>query len=173
MFCCTGGFSVHAAAGGAVSVLGVDRNRPALDTAARNMARNGGLEPVRRCDHRVEQGDAFEVLDALARQGRRFDVVVIDPPSFASRPSQVDRAVTAYARLTRLGLAVTRPGGMFVQSSCSSRIDETLFHDTVRAAARQAGHRMSEWARTGHGVDHPVSFPEGRYLKTMFARVDA
>ncbi len=172
VFCCTGGFSVHAAAGGASSVLSVDRSRPALDTATRNMARNRGEGGVRACHHATEEGDAFDVLTAMAAQRRRFDVVVIDPPSFASRSSQVDRALAAYARLTRLGLAVTAPGGMLVQSSCSSRVEETAFHDTIRTAASAAGRRISEWARTGHAVDHPVSFPEGRYLKTMFARVD-
>ncbi len=172
VFCCTGGFSVHAAAGGASSVLSVDRNRPALETTRRNMDLNRDRDSVRGCRHEIEEGDAFEVLAALGRRGQRFDVVVIDPPSFASRSSQVERALTAYGRLTRLGLAVTAPGGMFVQSSCSSRVTESVFHDTVRASAADAGHRISEWARTGHAVDHPISFPEGRYLATTFARVD-
>ncbi len=171
VFCCTGGFSVHAAAGGAASVVSVDRSQPALDTARRNMAANRGREPVRACRHITVEGDAFDVLESLAADGRRFDVVVIDPPSFASRSSQVDRALAAYGRLTRLGIAVTAPGGMLVQSSCSSRVGEAAFFATVRSAAAETGHQLEEWARTGHAVDHPVSFPEGRYLETLFARV--
>ena len=172
VFCCTGGFSVHAAAAGAVSVDSVDRSAPALDATRRNMAHNDELDAVRACRHRTIEGDAFEVLDAHAAAGRRYGVVVIDPPSFASRATQVDGALRAYADLTRLGMAVVAPGGMLVQSSCSSRVTPQAFHDTVLRTAASTGRTVQEWARTGHAVDHPVSFPEGRYLKTLFARVD-
>lgn len=172
VFCCTGGFSVHAAAGGAASVLSVDRSRPALEATRRNLAHNADLAPVRRSAHDTVEGDAFAVLDRLATEGRRFGVVVIDPPSFASRASQVDRALAAYARLTEAGLELLRPGGMLVQSSCSSRVGEASFHGAVQAAASRSARRLEEWARTGHAVDHPVGFPEGRYLKTLFAKVE-
>jgi 23S rRNA (cytosine1962-C5)-methyltransferase len=172
VFCCTGGFTVHAAAGGAASVLSVDRNAPALATTRRNLAHNDALDAVRSCRHETVEDDAFEALTDLAAAGRSFDVVVVDPPSFASRAAQVDGALAAYARLTTLALAVVRPGGTLVQSSCSSRVDEAAFHRTIRAAADTAGRRLEEWARTGHAVDHPVGFPEGRYLKTAFARID-
>lgn len=172
VFCCTGGFSVHAAAGGARSVLSVDRNRAALDTTVRNMGHNEAHLGVQVCDHDTLEGDAFDVLEDLATRGRTFDVAVVDPPSFASRADQINRAVVAYGRLTQLALRVVRPGGLLVQSSCSSRIDEATFHATIRGAADAAGHRLEEWARTGHAVDHPVGFPEGAYLKTLFAKVD-
>ena len=171
VFCCTGGFSVHAAAGGAASVLSVDQSGPALATARRNMARNDHLASVERCDHATAEGDAFTILDTLAREKRRFDVVVVDPPSFASRADQLPRVVAAYSRLARMAVALVTPGGMLVQSSCSSRVDEALLVETIRTAAHDAGHGLEEWARTGHAVDHPVGFPEGRYLKTLFARV--
>lgn len=172
VFCCTGGFSVHAAAGGAASVDSVDSNEPALATARANMARNTDLDAVIACRHRTIAGDAFAVLEDLAGKGRRYDVVVIDPPSFASREAQVSRALASHARLTTLGLRVVAPGGLLVQSSCSSRVDEHRFHDTVRSAAHDGGHRLVEWLRTSHAIDHPVGFPEGRYLETVFARVD-
>ena len=171
VFCCTGGFSVHAAAGGASLVHSVDLSRPAIETTVRNLAANRERPAVANVEHRTTCGDAFEVLDTLAGRGERYDVVVIDPPSFASRADQVDRALRGYAHLTRLGLAVTRRGGCLVQSSCSSRIDERAFHDAIRATADQAGVRLTEIERTTHAVDHPIGFPEGAYLKTLFARV--
>lgn len=171
VFCCTGGFSVHAAAGGASLVHSVDLSRPAIETTVRNLAANADRPPVAAAEHRTTCGDAFDVLASMADRGERFDVVVIDPPSFASRADQVDRALRGYAHLTRLGLAVTRRGGCLVQSSCSSRIDEHTFHDTIRASASAAGARLTEIERTTHAVDHPIGFPEGAYLKTLFARV--
>ena len=172
VFCCTGGFSVHAAAGGAAQVHSVDLSQPALDTAIGNMRRNHDRRPVAATEHRTTAGDAFDVLETLARRGERYDVVVIDPPSFASRADQVDRALAGYGRLTALGLDVVRPGGMLVQSSCSSRVDEAAFHATIRAAATESGRSLVEWRRTTHPVDHPIGFPEGAYLKSLFARVD-
>ncbi|HEX4901696.1 MAG TPA: class I SAM-dependent rRNA methyltransferase [Acidimicrobiales bacterium] len=171
VFSCTGGFSVHAAAGGARSVRSVDLAGPALATARANVERNRHLPAVAACEHTTEAGDAFEVLERHARAGRRWDVVVIDPPSFAPRQEAVSRALHSYARLTRLGLAVTRPGGTFVQSSCSSRVDADTFHRQLHDVAAEEGRRLEEVARTGHPVDHPATFPEARYLKTAFLRV--
>lgn len=171
VFACTGGFSVHAAAGGARAVTSVDLSRPALDTARRNWERNRHHPLVDAAVHTVVAGDAFDVLSDMARRRVTHDVVIIDPPSFASSAAQVDRALRSYRRLTTLGLALVADGGMLVQSSCSSRVDEATFVDTIHAGAVDAGVSLEEWARTGHAVDHPVTFPEGRYLKTFFARV--
>ncbi|HAS09028.1 MAG TPA: class I SAM-dependent rRNA methyltransferase [Acidimicrobiaceae bacterium] len=172
VFACTGGFSVHAAAGGARSVHTVDLSEPAIATSAANMARNRHLANVAACDHTTEVGDAFRVLERHAAADRRWDVVVIDPPSFAPRQDAVGRALKAYARLTALGLAVTRRGGLLVQSSCSSRIDADTFHRQLRDVARRQGHGLEEVARTTHPIDHPATFPEAWYLKTAFVRVD-
>lgn len=171
VFSCTGGFSVHAGAGGAHTVTSVDQSEPALATARRNWERNRDQAAIATATHTTVAGDAFDVMADLAFHRRRFDVVVIDPPSFASSAAQVDRALRSYRRLSVLGLGLVADGGMLVQSSCSSRIDEHQFLDTVHAGAAEAGVRLEEWARTGHAVDHPVSFPEGRYLKTLFAQV--
>jgi 23S rRNA (cytosine1962-C5)-methyltransferase len=172
VFACTGGFSVHAAAGGAKTVHSVDLSEPALATARANMARNRHLTAVAACAHTTEVGDAFRVLEAHAAAGRRWDLVVIDPPSFAPRQDAVERALRAYARLTHLGLAVVRPGGILVQSSCSARIDAATFHRQLREVATSTGHELEEIARTGHALDHPATFPEAHYLKTAFVRVD-
>ena len=174
VFSSTGGFALAAAAGGARSVHLVDQSAPALAAAERNIAHNRRLREVRGCAIHTTVGDAFDVLAALdrraTRESDRFDVVVIDPPSFASRQSQVDRALRAYAALTRLGVALLRPGGTLVQASCSSRVPADDFFDTVSAAARDAGRPLHEIRRTGHPVDHPITFPQGAYLKAIFAR---
>jgi 23S rRNA (cytosine1962-C5)-methyltransferase len=169
VFACTGGFSVHAAAGGATEVVGVDQSAPALALAQRNMALNPSAATGTR--HEVIVGDAFAAMSDLAAARRRFDVVVVDPPSFASRRDQVPAARRAYARLTALAVALVAPGGTLVQASCSSRVTADDFYATVERAARAAGRPLRVTARTGHPPDHPIGFPEGAYLKALFADV--
>lgn len=169
VFACTGGFSVHAAAGGASTVVSVDQSPGALATAERNMAHNRGLATVRHCDHTTIAGDAFDVMARLHRRGEVFDIVVVDPPSFAQRQSSVDRAIAAYARLTRLAVPLLAPDGLLVQASCSSRVPSDRFVETVLRAAREAGRPLREIERTGHPADHPIGFTEGAYLKALFA----
>lgn len=168
VFASTGGFSVHAAAGGATSVHAVDLSTPTLAAAEHNMALNADVEAVAACRFTTQVGDAFEVMAKLARTKALYDIVVVDPPSFAQRQSDVDRAVRAYTRLTHLALRLIRSGGTLVQASCSSRVTPDVFFDTVLDAAASAGRTMTEIARTGHDVDHPVTFREGEYLKAGF-----
>lgn len=172
VFSCTGGFSVHAAAGGATEVVSVDVSGPALATAERNMAHNRHLAEVASCRYRTVPGDAFDELASLDARGERFDLVVVDPPSFAGRAAAVDSAIAAYRRLAALAVGVVKPGGVLVQSSCSSRVTAERFHTTVRGAVQGAGRRLDEIERTGHPLDHPVGFAQGAYLKTLFAIVD-
>jgi 23S rRNA (cytosine1962-C5)-methyltransferase len=82
----------------------------------------------------------------------------------------VPKALTAYQRLTTLGLALVERDGLLVQASCSSRVTEPDFARAVHTAAAAAGYDLEEVARTGHALDHPISFPEGGYLKAIFAR---
>ncbi len=171
MFAATGGFSVHAAAGGARSVLSVDLSAPTLAAAARNMERNRTLPAVRACEHETRVGDAFDVMSDLGRHDRRFGLVVVDPPSFAQRRSNVEGALRAYSRLTRLAVALVAPGGVLVQASCSSRVPAADFFEAVERAAAGAGRPLREISRTGHDIDHPVTFPEGEYLKAGFWQV--
>ena len=173
VFASTGGFSVHAAAGGARSVLAVDVSAPTLAAADHNMSLNIDRDTVRACAFSTEVGDAFEVMVRLAREGRDFDIVVVDPPSFAQRQANVEGALRAYTRLTHLALRLVRPGGTLVQASCSSRVTADEFFDTVVAAAIDAGRPLREIERTGHDVDHPVGFREGDYLKAGFWSVGA
>ena len=173
VYSCTGGFSVNAAAGGARLVHSVDISDAAIETARRNMAANRDRPAVRACRHHWSVGDAMTVMAEMAAEGRTFDVVVVDPPSFARRRSQVEGALRAYARLTRLALDLVEPGGVLVQASCSSRVTTEEFHAVVLAAADESDRRLLDVLRTGHALDHPIGFPEGEYLKGIVATVGA
>ncbi len=171
VFACTGGFSLSAAAGGARSVHSVDVSAKALAAARGNFAHNRHLVPVRTCRLATTVGDAFDVMAAQGDSGERFDVVVVDPPSFASRQASVDGALRAYRRLTALAVRLVEDGGLLVQASCSSRVEEGEFFSEVHRGAGDAGYGLDEVRRTGHPVDHPVGFQHGAYLKALFARV--
>ena len=171
VFASTGGFTVHAAAGGAASVTAIDLSAPTLAVAERNLALNHHLPEVAACRFDAVVGDAFREMERLARNGRRFDIVVVDPPSFAQRNHETQRALAAYGRLTTHALRLLRPDGLLVQCSCSSRVTADDFHATVARAASSAGRPLSNPRRTAHADDHPVGFPEGAYLKAVFARV--
>jgi len=172
VFAYTGGFSVYAARGGAERVVSVDSSAAALAAAERNWARNRQVFPIDGVAHTILVEDAFEVLPRLAAEGRRFDMVILDPPAFARAHHQVERALAAYRRLTILGLGVLKKDGILVQASCSSRVTADDFFKQIHQAARMSGRPLVELARTGHAVDHPISYPEGAYLKCLFAKAD-
>lgn len=169
VFAYTGGFSLYAARGGARVVVSLDSSAPALESAARNMVLNRHHPAVAAASHELLVEDAFEGLARLGKSRRRFDVVIVDPPAFARRQTQVAQALVTYARLTRLGLGVLRPGGTLVQASCSSQVGAEPFFEEINRAAAQAGRPLREIERTGHPLDHPIGFKEGAYLKCLFA----
>jgi len=170
VFAYNGGFSLYAARGGARSVTSLDISGPALAEAARHFTLNQDIPEVAAAKHHLLVGDAFTHLADLAATRHRFDMVVIDPPSFAKSQSEISRALNAYSRLVSVGLAVLRPGGILVMASCSSRVTAEQFFYLVQQTARQEGRPLQELARTGHPLDHPVTFPEGAYLKCLFAQ---
>jgi 23S rRNA (cytosine1962-C5)-methyltransferase len=169
VFAYSGGFSVYAAAGGAPSVVSLDLSAAALADAELNFRFNRSVPGVAACRHQTIAGDAFEVLADLGRARATFDLVIVDPPAFAKRESEAARALQSYARLAKLALAVTRPGGTVALASCSSRVSATDFFDAVTHAASEAKRPLREIERTGHALDHPIGFPEGAYLKCLFA----
>ncbi len=165
VFAYTGGFSVYAARGGAREVVSVDISAPAIESAIRNMEYNQLTVP-----HETIAEDAFDVLERMASQKRLFDLVIIDPPMFAQSEKQIESALSAYRKLTRLGLSVLRHGGTLVQASCSSRVDADTFFESIYQTAKDTGRKLTEIERTGHALDHPIRFKEGAYLKCLFAR---
>jgi 23S rRNA (cytosine1962-C5)-methyltransferase len=167
----TGGFSVHAAAAGALSVTAIDVSAAALSALEDNIRANQQVPPVARCRVSTQCGDAFTLMDRLITAGGQFDVVVVDPPSMASNASQVDRAVRAYGRFAEQGLRLVADGGVLFQASCTSRVSADDLDTIMQRAARRAGVRLNILRRTGHALDHPITFPEGAYLKGVLARV--
>jgi 23S rRNA (cytosine1962-C5)-methyltransferase len=165
----SGGFSLYAARGGATAVASLDVAAPALAEAERNFALNLDDPGVRAARHELLCGDAFVLLPALAREGRRFEVVVLDPPAFAKRKEEVPGALVAYARLARAGLGVLAPGGILAAFSCSSRVGADEFATAVGEAASAARRPLRDVERSGHPEDHPSS-PGMEYLKGIFAR---
>lgn len=171
VFSYSGGFSVHAARGGAVEVISLDQAAPALAQAERHFRLNAGEAAVAACRHRTVEGDAFEVMASLGSRGEDFDIVVVDPPSFARAARHRPGALKAYRALTRLAVPLVRPGGLLVQASCSSRIGTDEFYGAVEREARASGRPLTDVKHTGHPPDHPVGFREAEYLKCLWGRI--
>jgi 23S rRNA (cytosine1962-C5)-methyltransferase len=169
VFSYTGGFSVYAARGGAREICSVDQSGPALAASVRNFAINTDLPAVSAAEHETIEGDAFAVMKDLDQAGRRFDLVIVDPPAFARRRSQVAGALEAYGRLAQLALRVLEPGGKIVLSSCSKPVDSDAFREVVCAAAARTRRPLQDIQETGHALDHPTDFAESHYLKSLFA----
>ncbi|MEX2205681.1 MAG: class I SAM-dependent rRNA methyltransferase [Myxococcota bacterium] len=169
-FSYTGGFSLYAARGGATEVVSLDSSRAALDQARENFALNADLPEVARASHACVCEDAFGALALLSREGRRFELVVLDPPAFAKSRDEVGSALSGYARLAELACSVLAPAGELVMASCSARIDADALAGSVRKGSARAGRTLDEWRRTAQALDHPVGFPEGAYLKCLWLR---
>jgi 23S rRNA (cytosine1962-C5)-methyltransferase len=169
LFAYTGGFSVHAALGGARRVTSVDIARPAIEAARRNFGHSG----LAADEHVFAAEDAFEFLARASARGERFDIVVVDPPSFAPSERARPRALRAYGKLDRLALDVVAPGGWLVSASCSSHVTGADMTAVLAAAAAAAGRRVRVVDVRGADRDHPVlpAFPEGSYLQALFAWV--
>jgi len=162
-FCFSGGFSVNAALGGAKSVFSVDQDADAIALARDNFALNG-FEPA-KSDFLA--ADVFELLASFKKEGRTFDLVILDPPAFAKSQSAVEAAVAGYASLNRQALAVLRPGGLLCTASCSARVSPEAFFEAVKESAFKAGVDLALVDERYQPADHPVrlQFREGRYLK--------
>lgn len=162
-FAYNGGFSLYAARGGARRITSVDLAGEALLDAAENVRLNG-FDLDR---HEFVTADVFELLEQYSRERRRFDIVVLDPPSLARNKKSLHAALRAYVRLNTLGAQVTAPGGLLVSSSCTSQVSPEAFRDVLAQAGAAANCRLLTIHEAGQPIDHPVPahFPEGRYLK--------
>lgn len=160
IFSYAGGFSVHALANGASEVTSVDISKQAL-----NIARENGKLNSYSGQHRTLAGDAFKIMKTLIEEQKVFDVVVIDPPSFAKQKSEIELAKKKYQQLATLGAQLTAPKGMLVLASCSSRITAQAFYDINKHTLMKSNRQFSLVDKVLHDVDHPITFPEGAYLK--------
>jgi 23S rRNA (cytosine1962-C5)-methyltransferase len=169
VFAYTGAFGVAALAGGATRVVHVDVSAPALALARENHRANS--QAVEGEDARVEllAADAFEDLRARVARGEKWDLVVTDPPAFARKKGDVDRACRGYKDVNRLALSLLSPGGFLLACSCSGPVGPELFQKVLFASALDAGVRVRILEKRGAGPDHPVSIdcPEGEYLKAF------
>jgi 23S rRNA (cytosine1962-C5)-methyltransferase len=164
-FCYTGGFSIAALAGGAKNVVAVDVSPDALQMADENIGMN--KLPIDRIE--LIDGDVFQVLRGFRDARKSYDLVILDPPKFASSSGQVERAARGYKDINLLALKLLRPGGILITFSCSGGVSADLFQKIVAGAALDAQAEVQIVDRVFQPPDHPVSlnFPEGAYLKGL------
>ncbi|NND61985.1 MAG: methyltransferase domain-containing protein [Flavobacteriaceae bacterium] len=167
VFAYAGGFSIHALMGGAREVTSLDISAQALEVAKENAALN-----TYTGKHLTIVGDAFTEMERLISEGKKYEIVVIDPPSFAKKASEVEVAKKKYTQLAYLGIALTKKGGMLVLASCSSRVRADEFFEINAKALNECGRKFDTKNRTQHDIDHPVGFTEGAYLKCGYYKLD-
>jgi 23S rRNA (cytosine1962-C5)-methyltransferase len=165
-FAYTGAFSVAACAGGASAVCSVEASEAGVGLLRRNLRLNDLPEGE------VVHGDVFDVLRQKRQAGQQYDLVVLDPPSFAKKRHQVESARRGYKEINVQALQVLAPGGELFTFSCSQYVDGVQFKMTVFEAAANAGVRAQLLGYLGPGCDHPVnvSHLEGEYLKGLHLR---
>jgi 23S rRNA (cytosine1962-C5)-methyltransferase len=167
-FCYTGAFSIAALAGGAANVTSIDSSADALLKLAVHLQLNG-------CDaarSTAMEADVFQALRSQRDAGRRYDLIILDPPKFAPTAAHAERAARAYKDINLLGFKLLNPGGRLLTFSCSGGIDSGLFQKIVAGAALDAGVDAQIERKLTASPDHPVllSFPEGDYLKGLVCR---
>ena len=169
-FSFSGGFSLYAARGGASSVTDLDISPHALESAQRTFALSQSDPAMARCRQECVQADAFAWL--AGNTDRRFDLIVLDPPSLARREAERAGEIRAYGKLVNDGLRHLSPEGILVACSCSAHVTAEEFFNAVRVAAGMSGRKFAELQTTRHAPDHPARFPEAEYLKGIFLRFD-
>jgi 23S rRNA (cytosine1962-C5)-methyltransferase len=168
-FSFSGGFSLYAARGGASSVTDLDISPHALESAKRNFTLNGAAATIARCGHELVQADAFDWLGE--NRPRQFDLIVLDPPSFAKRETERTGAIRAYERLAALGIQHLAADGILVACSCSAHVTAEEFFEAVRRSAARSRRSFREIQTTRHAPDHPATFKEAEYLKAIYLRL--
>ena len=168
VFAHTGAFGMHAALAGAKSIEGLDVSEEALALARNHAILNKVTD---RCVYR--SADAFEEMRKLERAGRRYDLVLLDPPAFARSKQAVSRALAGYKDMNLLGIRLTRPEGFLATSSCSHHVTERDLWEGIRLAARDSKRQLRLLEQRGQAGDHPIlaGMPETRYLKCFILQV--
>jgi 23S rRNA (cytosine1962-C5)-methyltransferase len=166
-FCNDGGFALHASKAGATEVVAIDSSKDAIQHATANAARNG-LEGIE-----FRNGDVFDNLDSFHKQGKKFDLVILDPPSFTRNKKGVSAARQGYRDLHGRAFRVLKPGGYLATASCSHHIESGTFLTDIHAAARKSHRALQLLSWRGADIDHPTlpGVPETEYLKFGFFRI--
>jgi 23S rRNA (cytosine1962-C5)-methyltransferase len=167
-FTYTGTFEIHAAHYGAKSVLGLDISENAVAQANKNAALNG-------LDHicRFEAVNAFDVLKQWGKDGRQYDVVMLDPPAFTKSRENIQKALTGYKEINLRGMKLIRNGGFLVTSSCTNLVQPDLFLQTIEMAAKDARKRIRQVTFQAQSSDHPIiwGIENTNYLKFLIVEV--
>jgi 23S rRNA (cytosine1962-C5)-methyltransferase len=167
-FCYTGSFEIMAAHYGAKSVLGLDISQAAIDMCNKNATLNK-LDTI--C--RFECVNAFDVLKEWSKEGKQWDVVMLDPPSFTKSRATIDKAVAGYKEINLRGMKLVKPGGFLVTSSCTNLVQPELFLDIIQMAATDAKRKIRQVVFNSQSADHPIirGQENTHYLKFLIVQV--
>jgi 23S rRNA (cytosine1962-C5)-methyltransferase len=167
-FTYTGTFEIHAAHYGAKSVLGLDISPSAVEQANQNAALNGYAD---RCH--FEAVNAFDVLKAWAKEGRQYDVVMLDPPAFTKSRETIQKAITGYKEINLRGMKLIKPGGFLVTTSCTNLVQPELFLEIIQMAAKDAKRTLRQVVYQTQASDHPIVWGQENthYLKFLIVQV--
>jgi len=167
-FCYTGSFETHAGWYGAKSVLGLDISENAVAQARRNAELNG-LDRI--CKY--EAVNAFDVLKQWSKEGRQYDVVMLDPPAFTKSRETIQKAITGYKEINLRGMKLVKKGGFLVTSSCTNLVQPELFLETIQMAARDARRKLRQVTFQAQASDHPIieGWENTNYLKFLIVQV--
>lgn len=166
VFSYSGGFSTHALVGGAKEVTSIDFSEQALALAQDNIRLNPNTGK-----HNIISGDAFEILKEQIQNKKKYDIVIIDPPSFANSQDQINIAKKKYAELAVLGAKLTNREGVLLLASCSSRVNKEEFYNLHKEVFDKKQVSYNLLKTTEHAVDHPIGFEEGAYLKSAYYKI--
>lgn len=175
LFCYTGGFSVHAALGGARSVAGVDIKEGWLELARKNMELSGMTGSAGQSGKaEFVKSDVFDYLKNAHATGRTFDIIIVDPPSFVKTKHSIASAARGYEQLNLTAMRCLRPGGVLATFSCSHNMPNALFSDILKKSAAKSGKKMAILKRCHQAEDHPIvrAIPETEYLKGYFLKIE-
>lgn len=167
-FCYTGTFELHAAHYGAKSVLGLDISEAAVRQADEN-ARLNGLDNI--C--KFQAVNAFDALKSWTKEGRQYDVVILDPPAFTKSRETIQKAITGYKEINLRGMKLVKKGGFLVTCSCTNLIQPDLFLEIIRMAAKDARRELRQVTYQAQSSDHPIiwGLDNTHYLKFLIVQV--
>ena len=167
-FTYTGTFEIHAAQYGAKSVLGLDISDNAVKQATENAALNNLQDIVQ-----FRTANAFDVLKQWSKEGKKYDVVMLDPPAFTKSRETIQKAITGYKEINLRGMKLVRPGGFLVTSSCTNLVSPEMFLQIIDMAAKDARRKIRQVVFQTQSADHPVvpGIETTQYLKFLVIEV--
>jgi 23S rRNA (cytosine1962-C5)-methyltransferase len=169
VFTYTGSFEIHAAHYGARSVLGIDISETAVEQANRNAELNN-LDKILK----FEAANAFDVLKQWSQEGKKYDVVMLDPPAFTKSRETIEKAIAGYKEINLRGMKLLKPGGFLVTSSCTNLVSPELFKDIIGMAAKDAKRKIRQVVYQTQSPDHPIvwTIENTQYLKFLIVQVE-